>query len=147
EQAHGMPGVDARTDVWAMGVVLFELISGVCPFDAPSLSAILTKIVTPPAPRLDAAAPDVPSGLADVIAGALDLDLNMRFPSIQAFRDDLFAFINRRPRTPSFLATSRFVSSSAVKPAAPEQPPRELRAEGDRWLAIDEKQPPVAIED
>ena len=144
EQAHGMPGVDARTDVWAVGVVLFELISGICPFDAPSLSAILARIVTPPAPRLDAAARDVPSGLADVVERALELDLNRRFPSMQAFRDDLFAFVSRRPRTPSFLVSSRFIS--AVAPPA-QEPRGELREEGDRWLAIDEKQPALGPED
>jgi eukaryotic-like serine/threonine-protein kinase len=144
EQAHGMPGVDARTDVWAVGVVLFELISGVCPFDAPSLSGILAKIVTPPSPRLDAAISDVPSGLADVVARSLDLDLIRRFPTMQAFRDDLFSFVNRRPRTPSFLASSRF-TSVFVPPV--QEPRGELREEGDRWLAIDEKLPAFGLED
>jgi serine/threonine-protein kinase len=85
EQAVGEHEVDAQTDVWAIGVVLFELLAGRPPFEASNYNAVLARVLSGPIPRLDAVAPNVPTALADVVATALERDPNLRYPSMARF--------------------------------------------------------------
>ena len=82
--------VDARADVWAMGVVTFEMLSGVQPFAADGLAKLLAKIVSSESPpSLDFVAPKAAWPLAPVVARALARDLAERYASILDFRDAL----------------------------------------------------------
>ncbi|MDC3960048.1 serine/threonine-protein kinase [Polyangium jinanense] len=82
--------VDTRADVWAMGVVTFEMLSGVQPFGAEGLARLLAKIVSSePPPSLDFVAPKAAWPFAPVVARALARDLKERFATILDFRDAL----------------------------------------------------------
>jgi eukaryotic-like serine/threonine-protein kinase len=95
EQATGDP-IDSRVDVWAVGTVLFEMLAGECPFQAPNAFAILSKLVSKaPAPRLDEVAPDVPVALVAIVGKALAPRREERFSSMEAFLRELLAFISR----------------------------------------------------
>ncbi|MDP3279172.1 MAG: protein kinase [Deltaproteobacteria bacterium] len=87
EQARGERAVDAQTDIWSMGVVLFECIAGECPFLGESYNEVLAKILTQRAPRLDVLFASVPSSVADVVYRALDPDRTRRFATMQAFAE------------------------------------------------------------
>ncbi len=71
EQAAGAPDVDGRTDVYSLGVVLFESLAGRPPFSSPSAAAVLDMQQHHPAPDLLRVRPDVPRPLAAAIARAL----------------------------------------------------------------------------
>ena len=58
EQAQGLKSVDHRTDLWALGVVAFECLTGVRPFSAEALGPLIGKIIAGPIPSLSLAAPD-----------------------------------------------------------------------------------------
>jgi hypothetical protein len=90
EQAMGKP-VDHRTDIYAMGVILFECATGQKPFNAESLFDLLRKHVdvAPPSPR--ALRPDMPPHLEQVILTALAKDPNQRFGSAAALAQALQA--------------------------------------------------------
>jgi serine/threonine-protein kinase len=72
EQATGDQHVDARSDVYALGCVLFELLAGEPPFSASNPAAVLAKILTTEAPRVTVARRTVPPHVEAVVACALE---------------------------------------------------------------------------
>ena len=70
EQLEAQP-VDRRTDIYSLGCVLYECLSGKVPFDRPSFTSVITAHLHSPPPRLSDVRPDLPGGLEDVIARAL----------------------------------------------------------------------------
>ncbi|MBL8740408.1 MAG: serine/threonine protein kinase, partial [Myxococcales bacterium] len=92
EQVRSARNVDERSDVWAVAVVLFELCTGVPPFDGESAHAVTAAIVADPARRLRELLVDAPPELERVIATALEKDPKLRYPSALAFSDALAPF-------------------------------------------------------
>ena len=88
EQARGEPHVDHRVDVYAMGCILFQLVTGRVPFEADNFMGVLSLHLTEPPAQI---APETfdrigaPRGLAAVITRALEKDRNARFQSIDDF--------------------------------------------------------------
>jgi serine/threonine-protein kinase len=89
EQVTGMRDVDVRSDVYSLGAVLYECVTGVVPFDAPTLPALSIKIlegVYAPPSRIGA---DIPAGLDEVIARAMAVEPSRRFSGMGEFHDAL----------------------------------------------------------
>src|SRR6202042_2378566 len=82
EQIRSGKGTDARSDVWAMGVILYELIAGQGPFIGETIGDTLVKIASEPAPPLEELAPDVPAPVAKLVARCMIRDLEHRTASI-----------------------------------------------------------------
>ena len=66
--------VDARSDVYSLGVILYEMIAGRAPFDAPTAPALALKHIKEQPPPLEEARPDVPEKLARLVMWALSKD-------------------------------------------------------------------------
>lgn len=85
EQARGHK-VDRRCDVWAAGVVIWELVTGRKLYDHEDDVATLLSVVTEEPPRLASVMQGVPRALDEAVAYALTSDVNNRCPSAEAFR-------------------------------------------------------------
>lgn len=92
EQARGVTDVDGRTDVYSLGVVLFEMIAGRPPFTSPHATAVLDMHQRQPAPSLRELRPDAPAALADAVARALAKDPGDRWQTAAAMRAALLPF-------------------------------------------------------
>ena len=82
EQVRSAKHVDARADVWSLGIVLFELLTGRVPFRGESMSGLLASIVADAPMPLTSLRPDAPPGLERVVAGCLEKNRDMRIPSV-----------------------------------------------------------------
>jgi serine/threonine protein kinase len=93
EQAQGLDTLDGRADVWALGAIAYECLTGQVPFkgvNGPSiLLEILTKEPVPPSQVASAAEADIPRGIDDALVRALKKVVGLRTASVGQLADEL----------------------------------------------------------
>ncbi len=82
EQMRSSKDVDFRSDIWSMGVCLYELLTGRVPFDAQGVAEICAMVLKDPAPRPSLLVPGLPSDLEEVVLTCLEKDVTRRYQSI-----------------------------------------------------------------
>ena len=98
EQALGdLDAIGPATDVWSLGVVLYELLAGTPPFTAPTQLEAIRKILTEKPPSPAWIRPEIPSALETIVTRCLEREPGARYASAAALADDLGAFLEGKP--------------------------------------------------
>ncbi len=100
EQAVGQKDVDARSDVYSLGCVLFEMLAGSPPFEADGVQELLRLHIIAAPPSIRARRADIPTGLDGIIRKALAKDREDRYPTAEAFRGALEVEMGTDPGPP-----------------------------------------------
>ncbi|HEY2733942.1 MAG TPA: serine/threonine-protein kinase, partial [Polyangiales bacterium] len=95
EQLRGRNDIDRRADIYSVGVILYELLSGRLPFVADNIGDLMVAITVKGAPSLQMLRPDLGAELAAIAARALAPDPSDRYASASELRDALLAVLPR----------------------------------------------------
>ena len=123
EQVRGAKTLDARSDLWSMGVVLYQLVSGALPFEADALSAMLLAIMNGVPVPLGARAPWAPPGVAGIIERAMQRDPAQRFASAREMREEIVRLLGGAPGS-SVTATAAITDAMVAPLSAAEKSSR-----------------------
>lgn len=147
EQCRGLP-LDGRTDVFSLGVVLHELLSGSVLFYRPQTQATIDALLSGPIPSL----PGVPPRLEQIVMRALARDRSKRFPDASALEAALLVVASELPTTLSSHDAGRFVRrmfgrNSDVMPISKNVDlPAEMEEEAELAPLREEQQQPPKSE-
>jgi serine/threonine protein kinase len=113
EQMASTRDVDGRTDLWALGAILYELVAGQPPFNAETMPQLCALILNGPTPSLRATRPQTPPALDAVLQRCLEKDPKRRHANIAEFAAALGEFAPKRART-SIDRISRIIQAASM---------------------------------
>ena len=117
EQAQGLP-VNDRTDIYSLGIVVYEMLTGKQPFSAETPMQVVLKHITAPVPPLREFNGQLPPELDGVLQRALEKDPAQRYASAQAFYDDFNRVVQgEKPLSPSRVNLSAPPSTAPTYPS------------------------------
>ena len=127
EQMRSSRDVDAGTDIWALGICLYELITGVTPFGGDTISEVCVKAATSQPPPMRELRPELPPELEGVILKCLAKDRNQRFRNVAELAAAILPFAPKRTRA-SVERISRIISAAGLAGTSLELPPASAQA-------------------
>jgi serine/threonine-protein kinase len=115
--------IDGRSDLFSLGVMLYQLLTGTLPFQADSIARLMYKIANEQAPDIRTIRPELPKKLSTIVAFAMNKQAEARYQDGEKFAADLRAVIAEMARVPTVPAAPRHNEAAAAAPAAhPEAP-------------------------
>ena len=96
EQASGARELDPRSDLFSVGIMLFEMLAGALPFPGPDPHFVMKRIREELVPDLAVVNPSVPRDLVSIVHRAVERDVSKRYQTASAFLQDLDRFLSSR---------------------------------------------------
>ena len=141
EQALGSD-VDGRADVYALGVILYEMLTGKQPYQADTPMGLAIKHVTDPVPHILNVKPDLPAWIETIVATAMAKDRNDRFSTASEMLETMQAFLRgetpiraEKPLPPSTMQAASHAATAHAAPEAKTVFARKNRLAPLAWLA------------
>ncbi len=128
EQMRSARDVDAKADIWALGMILFELMTGHPAFNAESMMELAIRVANDPTPSIRTIRPDVPAGLEAVIAKCLEKDRANRYANVAELAFALAPFAPARARG-SIERITGIIQAAGLSQSALALPPTPRNAE------------------
>ena len=128
EQLQSSKDVDSLTDIWALGIVLYELLAGQVPFPGDSIPGVTIKVVSQAPPPLSTFRPELPRGLENAIFKCLEKDRRLRHRNVAELALALLPFGPRRARA-SVERISGIIQAAGLSQSALALPPSPKAAE------------------
>jgi serine/threonine-protein kinase len=139
EQINGTQDIDARSDLYSLGVSLYEIVTGARPFQGDSEYSIMAAHLAGNPPPPVQISPNLPPGLSEIILQALEKDPARRFQSADAFRAALLYACRPGPAAAAAQAPAAPAPAAPARPAQPvAQPaaPRPAQSHRGLWIAV-----------
>jgi len=140
-------GIDTRSDIYSLGITIYEMLAGQPPFVGDTIQAVLMKQRNEAPPSLRSARPDVPEGLVRIIEKAMAKDIKVRYQRIQELLADIQKFKGQggsladvAPAKPAASSTEK--PAVMTRPAAPTSSPRPVPV-APRAISSEKKSSPV----
>ncbi len=155
EQLRSPRGVDARTDIWSMGVILYELLTGRTPFDGETLAEVFVSILEKEPPSVRTLRPEVPPALELAVSRCIMRDPAARFQGVRELAQALSIFASdavramaiarvSAPAGPAVAEATPATSARALAPLAASSRPDPLGVAGSTAAPWSGTQDPTA---
>ncbi len=132
EQVYGDKELDGRSDIYALGIILFQMLTGQLPYEADTPAKVMMKHVLDPIPNIREVRPDLPPACEDVIAKAMAKEREQRFPTASDLANRLTAVTQKNVKLETADVAAEIArreaedASAPVETAVESPPPAEI---------------------